>query len=140
MSAREHRAEAASTAAFFSARSVAVIGAAREQDTIGQALVRHLVLGESIASLVSMARLGPPADGLIPFAQVTTLGVPAVVGELTAERFVRLRQMWPLVAQTAAAWSGTAITDLGHLVPGNAAVPVAKRTGVFTTWVLSGWK
>ena len=46
MQDREHRAEAASIAAFFDARSVAVIGASRRQDTIGQALVRHLVLGD----------------------------------------------------------------------------------------------
>ncbi|MGI8614622.1 MAG: GNAT family N-acetyltransferase, partial [Nocardioidaceae bacterium] len=35
MQDREHRAEAAAIAAFFSARSVAVIGASRKQDTIG---------------------------------------------------------------------------------------------------------
>ena len=46
MRSREHRAEAASIAGFFSARSVAVIGATRRADTIGQALVRNLVLGD----------------------------------------------------------------------------------------------
>ncbi len=43
---REHSAEAASIAAFFRARGIAVVGASRKQDTIGQALVRHLVLGD----------------------------------------------------------------------------------------------
>src|SRR6476469_6041980 len=43
---REHRAEAASIEKFFNPRSVAVIGASRRQDTIGQALVRNLVLGD----------------------------------------------------------------------------------------------
>ena len=43
MQAREHRAEAASIERFFNPRSVAVIGASRRQDTIGQALVRNLV-------------------------------------------------------------------------------------------------
>lgn len=43
---REHRAEAASISAFFNARGIAVVGASRKQDTIGQALVRHLVLGD----------------------------------------------------------------------------------------------
>ncbi len=46
MQAREHRAEAASIQNFFDARSVAVIGASRRQDTIGQTLVRNLVLGD----------------------------------------------------------------------------------------------
>jgi ribosomal protein S18 acetylase RimI-like enzyme len=46
MSSREHRAEAASIEHFFNPRSVAVIGASRRQDTVGQALVRNLVLGD----------------------------------------------------------------------------------------------
>jgi acyl-CoA synthetase (NDP forming)/RimJ/RimL family protein N-acetyltransferase len=46
MQAREHRAEAASIKQFFAARSVAVIGASRRVDTIGQTLVRNLVMGD----------------------------------------------------------------------------------------------
>ena len=46
MEQREHRAEYASIERFFNPRSVAVIGASRRQDTIGRALVRHLVLGD----------------------------------------------------------------------------------------------
>jgi RimJ/RimL family protein N-acetyltransferase len=46
MQAREHRAESASIQRFFNARSVAVIGASRRHDTIGQTLVRNLVLGD----------------------------------------------------------------------------------------------
>jgi len=46
MEQREHRAEYASIERFFTPRSVAVIGASRRQDTIGRALVRHLVLGD----------------------------------------------------------------------------------------------
>lgn len=46
MQDREHRAEAASIQAFFNARSIAVIGASRRQDTIGQTIVRNLVLGD----------------------------------------------------------------------------------------------
>ena len=46
MRTREHRAESASIDRFFNPRSVAVIGASRRQDTIGQALVRNLVLGD----------------------------------------------------------------------------------------------
>lgn len=46
MQDREHRAEAASIQSFFNARSVAVIGASRRQDTIGQTIVRNLVMGD----------------------------------------------------------------------------------------------
>ncbi len=46
ISAREHRSEAASIAAFLHAKNVAVIGASRRSDTIGAALVRNLVLGD----------------------------------------------------------------------------------------------
>ena len=46
MQAREHRAEAASIERFFAASSVAVIGASRRHDTIGQTLVRNLVMGD----------------------------------------------------------------------------------------------
>lgn len=45
MRGREHRAEAASIERFFNPRSVAIIGASRRQDTIGQTLVRNLVTG-----------------------------------------------------------------------------------------------
>jgi len=46
MASRERVAEARSIEKFFHPRSVAVIGASRRQETIGQALVRHLVLGD----------------------------------------------------------------------------------------------
>ncbi|NYD41590.1 GNAT family N-acetyltransferase [Nocardioides panaciterrulae] len=46
MAGREHRAESASIEKFFNPRSVAVIGASRRQETVGQALVRNLVLGD----------------------------------------------------------------------------------------------
>ena len=45
MSAREHRAEARSIKRLLTPRSVAVIGASRSPDKVGQALVRHLVRG-----------------------------------------------------------------------------------------------
>jgi acyl-CoA synthetase (NDP forming)/RimJ/RimL family protein N-acetyltransferase len=45
MQSREHRAEARSMARFFLARSVAIIGASRHEDTIGRTLVRNLVVG-----------------------------------------------------------------------------------------------
>jgi acyl-CoA synthetase (NDP forming)/GNAT superfamily N-acetyltransferase len=46
MQSREHRAEAASLQRFFSARSVAIVGASRRLDTVGHRLVRNLVLGD----------------------------------------------------------------------------------------------
>jgi acyl-CoA synthetase (NDP forming)/RimJ/RimL family protein N-acetyltransferase len=46
MLSREHRAEAASIQRFFDARSVAIIGASRRQDTVGQTLIHNLVLGD----------------------------------------------------------------------------------------------
>jgi acyl-CoA synthetase (NDP forming)/RimJ/RimL family protein N-acetyltransferase len=45
MAAREHRAEARSINRLLTPASVAVVGASRQRDTIGQALVRNLVLG-----------------------------------------------------------------------------------------------
>ncbi|MEJ7629902.1 MAG: GNAT family N-acetyltransferase [Nocardioidaceae bacterium] len=45
MQSREHRAEARSMERFFVARSVALIGASRHEETIGRTLVRNLVLG-----------------------------------------------------------------------------------------------
>jgi acyl-CoA synthetase (NDP forming)/GNAT superfamily N-acetyltransferase len=46
MQSREHRAETASVHRFFSARSVAVVGASRRHDTVGRRLVRNLVVGD----------------------------------------------------------------------------------------------
>jgi acyl-CoA synthetase (NDP forming)/GNAT superfamily N-acetyltransferase len=46
MRSREHVAEAASIHRFFHPRSVAIIGASRRQDTIGQLLVHNLVTGD----------------------------------------------------------------------------------------------
>ncbi|MCL2614743.1 MAG: GNAT family N-acetyltransferase [Nocardioidaceae bacterium] len=46
MHGREHTAEAASIHRFFHPRSVAIIGASRRQETIGQVLVRNLVTAD----------------------------------------------------------------------------------------------
>ncbi len=86
MQAREHRAEAASIQRFFDARSVAVIGASRRQDTIGQTLVRNLVLGDyqgrvyvvnpaatSVAGLPSYPTVGDIPDTV----DVAIVAVPA---------------------------------------------------------------
>ncbi|MEP7088714.1 MAG: GNAT family N-acetyltransferase [Nocardioidaceae bacterium] len=86
MQAREHRAEAASIQLFFDARSVAVIGASRRHDTIGQTLVRNLVLGDyqgrvyvvnpaaqSVAGLPAYAAVGDIPDSV----DVAIVAVPA---------------------------------------------------------------
>ena len=46
LAAREHEAEAASIHRFFNPGSVAIIGASRRQETVGQVLVRNLVTGD----------------------------------------------------------------------------------------------
>ncbi len=61
MQAREHRAEVASVEAFFNARSVAVIGASRRQDTIGRALVRNLISGDFAGRVYAV---NPSADSV----------------------------------------------------------------------------
>ncbi len=86
MQAREHRAEAASIQRFFDARSVAVIGASRRHDTIGQTLVRNLVLGDyqgrvyvvnpaadSVAGMPAYASVGDIPDSV----DVAIVAVPA---------------------------------------------------------------
>jgi acyl-CoA synthetase (NDP forming)/GNAT superfamily N-acetyltransferase len=86
MQAREHRAESASIQRFFNARSVAVIGASRRHDTIGQTLVRNLVLGDyqgrvyavnpaasSVAGLPAHATVGDIPDPV----DVAIVAVPA---------------------------------------------------------------
>ena len=99
MQAREHRAEAASIRNFFNARSVAVIGASRRQDTIGQTLVRNLVLGDyqgrvyvvnpaakSVAGLPAYATVGDIPDEVdIAVVAVPWDAVPDVVLDCAAK-------------------------------------------------------
>ncbi|MBW8750913.1 MAG: GNAT family N-acetyltransferase [Propionibacteriales bacterium] len=99
MSAREHRAEAASIDAFLSAKSVAVIGASRRSDTIGAALVRNLVLGDyagrvyvvnpaadAVAGMPSYARVGDiPGDVDVAIVAVPAEAVQDVVLDCAAK-------------------------------------------------------
>ena len=99
MQAREHRAEAASIQNFFNARSVAVIGASRRQDTIGQTLVRNLVLGDyqgrvyvvnpaatSVAGLPAYPTVGDIPDAVdIAVVAVPSEAVPDVVLDCAAK-------------------------------------------------------
>ena len=71
LSGREHQAESASIHRFFNPRSVAVIGASRRQDTIGQALVRNLVTGDFTGRVYAV---NPTADAVSGLPAYKTVG------------------------------------------------------------------
>jgi acyl-CoA synthetase (NDP forming)/RimJ/RimL family protein N-acetyltransferase len=68
--AREHRAEAASMQRLFDVRSVAVVGASRRQDTIGQTLVRNLVLGDFTGVVYAVNPQSEAISGLPAYPSV----------------------------------------------------------------------
>ncbi len=70
MEDREHRAEAASIAAFLNPQSVAVIGASRRADSIGQALVRNLVTGDFTGRVFVVNSQAVAVSGLPAYASV----------------------------------------------------------------------
>ncbi len=70
LAAREHRAEAVSMQAFFDVRSVAVVGASRRQDTIGQQLVRNLVLGDFTGTVHAVNSQAEAVSGLPAYRSV----------------------------------------------------------------------
>jgi acyl-CoA synthetase (NDP forming)/RimJ/RimL family protein N-acetyltransferase len=70
MRGREHRAEAASIERFFNPRSVAVIGASRRQDTIGQALVRNLVTGDFTGRVYVVNQSASAVSGMPAYKSV----------------------------------------------------------------------
>ncbi len=70
MEAREHRAESASIAAFFTPQSVAVIGASRRRDSVGQALVRNLVAGDFTGRVHVVNSQAVTVSGLPAYASV----------------------------------------------------------------------
>ena len=70
MISREHRAEAASIEKFFKPRSVAVIGASRRQETIGQALVRNLVMGDFAGRIYAVNPTSSAVSGLPTYKTV----------------------------------------------------------------------
>ncbi|MDP9443742.1 MAG: GNAT family N-acetyltransferase [Actinomycetota bacterium] len=76
MRAREHRAEARSIERFFTARSVAVIGASRKQDTIGRALVRNLVLGGYTGRVFAVNPAAEAVSGLPAYSSVQDIPEP----------------------------------------------------------------
>ena len=79
MQAREHRAEAASIRRFLEARGVAVIGASRHHDTVGRALVRHLVLGDFQGRVYAVNPAAESVAGVPAYASVTDVPGPVDV-------------------------------------------------------------
>ena len=73
MQAREHRAEAESIERFFNAKSVAIIGASRRQDTIGQTLVRNLVLGDYSGRVYVVNPAAEAVAGMPAYASVADI-------------------------------------------------------------------
>ena len=73
MRAREQRAEAASIERIFNARSVAVVGASRRQDSIGQAMVRNLVLGDYTGTIFPVNSQATSVSGLPAYATVSDI-------------------------------------------------------------------
>lgn len=73
MQGREHVAEAASIHRFFNPASVAVIGASRRQDTIGQALVRNLVTGDFTGRVYAVNPSARAVSGLPTYTSVTDI-------------------------------------------------------------------
>ena len=70
MRAREQRAEAASIQRIFRARSIAVIGASRRMDSIGQAMVRNLVLGDFSGAVYAVNSQAEAVSGLPAYKTV----------------------------------------------------------------------
>jgi acyl-CoA synthetase (NDP forming)/RimJ/RimL family protein N-acetyltransferase len=73
MAGREHQAESASIHRFFNPRSVAVIGASRRQDTIGQALVRNLVTGDFTGRVYAVNPSSDAVSGLPAYQSVADI-------------------------------------------------------------------
>ena len=79
----------------------------------------------TVMSLAADARESLPAGSLTGYAQQTSLGVPVLLGPLSAEGFEPMARLWPQVAAEAQRWPGTVIADLGRLQLRHAASPVA---------------
>jgi acyl-CoA synthetase (NDP forming)/RimJ/RimL family protein N-acetyltransferase len=70
MRAREQRAEAASIERIFKARSIAVIGASRRQNSIGLAMIRNLVLGDFGGAVYAVNSSAESVSGLPAYKTV----------------------------------------------------------------------
>jgi acyl-CoA synthetase (NDP forming)/RimJ/RimL family protein N-acetyltransferase len=91
MRSREHRAEARSMQRFFVARSVAIIGASRREDTIGRTLVRNLVIGGYAGRVYAVNPSAGAVAGMPAYQTVqdipdpVDLAIVAVPAEAVAE-------------------------------------------------------
>ncbi|WP_026875936.1 GNAT family N-acetyltransferase [Jiangella gansuensis] len=70
MAAREHRAEARSIERLLTPRSVAVVGASRSRDKVGQTLVRNLVLSGFTGPVYAVNRAARAITGLPAYRSV----------------------------------------------------------------------
>ncbi|MBM9462659.1 GNAT family N-acetyltransferase [Aeromicrobium sp. YIM 150415] len=70
MRAREQRAEAASIHRIFDASSIAVVGASRRQSSIGQMIVRNLVLGDFGGAVYAVNSQAEAVSGLPAYPSV----------------------------------------------------------------------
>lgn len=70
---REHAAEAASIHRFFHPKSVAIIGASRRQDTIGQVLVRNLVTADFTGRVYVVNPSAPAVSGMPAYKNVNDI-------------------------------------------------------------------
>lgn len=76
MRAREHRAEAASVKRIFEASSVAVIGASRRRSSVGQTLVRNLVLADFSGKVYTVNPQAESVSGMPTYSSVTEIEDP----------------------------------------------------------------
>jgi acyl-CoA synthetase (NDP forming)/RimJ/RimL family protein N-acetyltransferase len=79
MLSREHRAEAASIERFFKARSVAIIGASRRQDSVGRMLVHNLVLGDYTGKVYVVNPVAEAVSGMPAYKSVADIPGPVDV-------------------------------------------------------------
>ncbi|MFT4289459.1 GNAT family N-acetyltransferase [Nocardioides sp.] len=70
MLSREHEAEAASISRFLNPRSVAIIGASRRQETIGQVLVRNMVNADFTGKVYVVNPNSPAVSGMPAYKSV----------------------------------------------------------------------
>ena len=76
MVAREHRADTASVQRFLGARSVAIVGASRREETVGRALVRNLVRGDFQGRVYAVNPAAESVSGIPSYPSVTDIPDP----------------------------------------------------------------
>jgi hypothetical protein len=97
---------------------------------------RHPTTGGRIRSeggllaLAADTRLTLSPEALPGYAQPTLWGVDVICGPPNATSYAPMRSLWPAVADTLAAWPGTAFADLGRLYPGTPTMALAHRSTV----------